>query len=664
VTRGGGLSRAVVVAVAAAAAGASVGRLISTPVGFASIAWLAATVILYFVANAVAAKDETERAHGDVLEALRLASLASARDEQWRLSRLDTGILPGLNIDSATSAGAPAGVDRTEFLAMVQAGAPSCRWLVVGGFGLSESSLLHELAAALNENPEGPVAVVLPLASYDWTRASLEDWLAAEIVATFRVGDREVRRLITERKLFYLLDGLDTLPDAAGLEGGESSHRPVERPVLDQLAAWLGNRVGRGSPAHPRDPRRQLLRRLAGLGGFVLTTHDPGDVLTGDFDRDFLSIAWLAEFSSSEAQSRLTDRLPHLKGSHLPPSLSALVRNPLYLRLAINVCLEEELPPDESSRESVKAWLWTRYLTYQLATPDRVGLGWRAQAVLGWLDQCARAVGPKPVVASRLALLYPLFTRATLRGIRSVAVAGVVAGAAVLLQTSTTAWLLGLVALVFSAVTGEGTSSPVIVPQRFSFPRFVWVARKQLHYALLFTAAGGVVGLLAEKHRAFGDDLLIHASRGILVTTGAVAGLLLGVMMPTLYELYYATEPELHAARWRSSTVPGAVSGALRIGGLAGIIVSLAFYVAFQSATVLAVIPVCLASALLDILGLQLLAAAFWALSRRGPMRMRPLLTLADEVGLARGYGQYYFCDLAEIADIDAGAHSTETVAA
>ncbi|MFJ3444129.1 NACHT domain-containing protein [Streptomyces sp. NPDC086081] len=138
--------------------------------------------------------------------------------------------------------------------------APSRRLVVLGGPGAGKSVLaarfvLAHLAHRRNENPGAPVAVLLPLAS--WNPATpFEEWVAARIVQACPrladLGDPDTAvKLYRTGRLLPVLDGLDELPAAA-------------RPRL--IEALNERQGGRTGPVVLTSRREEYRKAVAGGG--------------------------------------------------------------------------------------------------------------------------------------------------------------------------------------------------------------------------------------------------------------------------------------------------------------------------------------------------------------------------------------------------------------
>lgn len=133
-------------------------------------------------------------------------------------------------------------------LAEVLGRIPTGRLVLLGEPGAGKTILLARLAVDLlpagRRAPEQPVPVLLPLASWDPRRQSMEDWVHARLVADYPgLGERapdgsgktRARRLWETGLLLLLLDGLDEITNSA--RGGALAEindaiRPGQRLVL------------------------------------------------------------------------------------------------------------------------------------------------------------------------------------------------------------------------------------------------------------------------------------------------------------------------------------------------------------------------------------------------------------------------------------------------
>ncbi|WP_370082510.1 NACHT domain-containing NTPase [Streptacidiphilus sp. MAP12-16] len=96
------------------------------------------------------------------------------------------------------------------------------RLVITGAPGSGKTVLALELMLGLLERrgPDDPVPVRLALAGWDATQ-TLEEWLADELVDTYRLSGATARALVQQRRVLPVLDGLDEM-DAAGVPVGSS----------------------------------------------------------------------------------------------------------------------------------------------------------------------------------------------------------------------------------------------------------------------------------------------------------------------------------------------------------------------------------------------------------------------------------------------------------
>jgi energy-coupling factor transporter ATP-binding protein EcfA2 len=512
------------------------------------------------------------------------------------------------------------------------------RWVVTGAAGSGKSTLLHRLAVAANSLPSSQrIAVVVPLATYDWARERLVDWIVAEIAQGTGIAEKAIKGLLTEERLLLLLDGLETVPTAEVLEG--QGLPTSELPLFDRL---IRRRVG-----SPIDPRKRLISKLSRLSRFVVTVREEVVRETDEVGLGAYSHATLEAIPRRMASDALRAAAPNLS---FTSGLEEAIRTPLYLRLAIEVCGEHSnTPSGDFSREELRAWLWDRHLDIHLTSRDSRELGWEPKTFRRWLSTYATAAAHQEAMSfRRWPLLYGPKTRLALRGGRSAASALLAGALALLFGTPLLALLTLAVTFPIFFAAGEGAATRPMAPQRFTAKRFLREALRQWMYILAFTIGGAIFSLVIGNWGAILRNPPA-ASVTILAITGAGAGFLLGLTVPALYELSYLDEASLQAQRFRGGSMGGSVLSAAMIGITAGLIVALALEVAFPTTLVFFAIPICIGLALLDTLGLPAAAVALWALQRRGPLRVEAFLAEAKDLQLARRFGQFYFIEHSEL---------------
>ena len=154
----------------ATAYGAATGGIVGHVVW--GMAALAATLVALLATSGL----EGATSEVEPLQAIRRRSLAlSTRELQEARALRDSldSIIPVEVEDTHDQLTAKA-------LAEALASAAHDRWLVEGPAGAGKSVLLHRVARTMNEKTDGPVAVVVRLATYDWMKTHLWEWLVPE----------------------------------------------------------------------------------------------------------------------------------------------------------------------------------------------------------------------------------------------------------------------------------------------------------------------------------------------------------------------------------------------------------------------------------------------------------------------------------------------------
>jgi hypothetical protein len=593
------------------------------------LAALAATLVALLATSGL----ECARSDADPLEAIRGRSLAlSTRELQEARALQDSldGMIP-VEVEGTRD---PL---TARALADALASASRDRWLVEGAAGAGKSVLLHRIACTMNEKPDGPVAVVVMLATYDSKKTHLREWLVPEIAQLLGADPADVERLLAGHLILPLFDGLETVPDAAALA--------LQSFPLAETAFF--NRISGTRSRTPLDPRRRLLARLDDLGGFVIAARNGHVAPEERTHLDRLNRAGLLDIPALPAENQLRSKLGELAAT-IAPGVADAIRSPLYLRLAGDVYFEWRQPiGDQATAEQVEAWLWDKHVEARLAEWDTRELGWEPTRVRRWLCHCAAAAEHEQAMSfARWPLLYGPRARLALRAARAVASAALVGAFALLVFEPPLSAGIATVTLPFFMLAGEGAATRVMALQRFGPGRFALEAMRQWPFALAFLAAGTIFGFAASHHL----ELRLHTvtSNWLTILTGTIAGAMLGVV-PTLYELFYVDDATLYSGLTPRRAFWSTLGASLAIGVSAGVIVALALDVVFRTPIVLLAVPICVVLALLDSLGVPAAAVMLWALQRRGPIRVAQFLAMAAEVHLVRPVGYYYFFEHGEL---------------
>jgi energy-coupling factor transporter ATP-binding protein EcfA2 len=643
-------ARRALAAIAVVVVGIATAMVAATSSTAGQLAWALIAVVVVLLSSAygpVVAPGENVK---DVLATLR----TKAREvSELELSRSDA-LLSGGNLDALIpvelDGAGGAHLTAARFAEAVAAGPHGDRWFLEGPAGSGKSTLLHHIAVAVNSRPDGVVAIVLRLATYDWTKRALMEWLAPEIARLVGVKDREVEALIAQDRLLLLLDGLDTVPNEEVLS--QQRFPFAEIPFFDQRVPYDRRAA--------LDPRTRLIAKLNDIRGLVVTARS--NELTSA-ERDALAgygHARLCDIPADAAEARLRHRVTVLP-ARLGGALVAAIQSPLYLRLASAVCAEQQAQPgDSNSAAEVEAWLWDKHIDSRLAHYDFRDLRWEPPIVRRWLGYCAAAASQEQALSfARWPLLYGARIRFGLRAARSAASALLVGALALIFLEPLVAGVATALTFPIFLVAGEGAATRPLAPQRFTGTRFVSEATRQWPYGLAFTIAGALFGLIVANHWG-GLRIQSVTSEALTIFTGTAAGALLGFAVPTLYELNYVDDASLYSRVTPRGAMWSTAASSTMIGLTAGLIVALALDVAFRTSVVFLAVPDCILLALMDSLGLPFAAVLLWAAQRRGPLRIGSFFKVASEVKLVRSVGYYYFFehgDLQEFLAARVGAH-------
>jgi hypothetical protein len=319
----------------------------------------------------------------------------------------------------------------------------------------------------------------VPLATYDWEQDRFGGWLAAEVAQITGVKQSAVEHLISEQRLFVLLDGIDDVPNGVTLT--EQTLPDPELPIIDR------HRDRR--TVHKTNPRQKLISNLAKLPGFVLTARH-GDLL--EEERQHLSRypqVRIEPMPANGALGQLRARAPQLRSLVPSEAFAEVIRSPLYLCLAGGVCGEHgETPDRHSGLAELERWLWDRYLHYRLASREMQELGWEPAQFRRWLVHCAGALplSQQALSLRRWPLLYPGAVRSCLRLARSALSGLLVAFLALAFMKPDAAAICGAACAGAFLFAGEGAATRPLAIQRFGARRFWRKAAAEGWYAVTF----------------------------------------------------------------------------------------------------------------------------------------------------------------------------------
>lgn len=614
------------------------GEAIGAQVRWQQAGWIFCALVGSVVAAANATPDQRIPKATDAVSALRTCAielsayeLSTSRDVLS--SRLDSFI----PLTIATG-GASESSTFASFVATQAAATGSERWIVEGPPGAGKSTLLHRLALTINGLPDGKVAIVIPLATYDWTRAHFVDWLAQEVGRLAHIASADAKALIMRGSVLLLLDGLESVP----------TRELLSIQALPATEVPLFDRFVRRRQTRRVDPQEQLASRLHDIDNFVLSVRTEG--LT-DRARDVLRTfprVVMNPIPEATAVQELSDRLP--LGTELAPPLIDTIRSPLYLRLACEVCGDYGVLPDPAlAVPELKSWLWDEHLDARLQTSDSAHLNWEAPTVRAWLEQYAAAsVGLTAVSFRRWPLLFSDRVRVALRSIRSIICGALLGALGLLVVTPPAALILAVVSAAVFYAAGEGAATRSMAPRPFGPARFFHEMVRQWPYAFAFAGIGAACGLLSSSGWTWAVRARGTLPLGVATATGMTAGVVLGSVVASLYELSYVDDVTAYRDSHRSALL-GTIVSSVMVGSVAGLLASLVLYVEFPRLVVFLAVPLCVLAMLADTLACPSAAVILWALRGRGPVRVKAFLTLLTGLQLARSQGEFYFLEHSEL---------------
>jgi MFS family permease len=180
-------------------------------------------VVLALWDKIIGSTDKPELDPRAVEDELAIVVLGQAQTTRARLIGTDQAEDQPANLRYARSAGRYREVggarvgDLASILSYYQSLSPR-RLVVLGDPGAGKTVLALELQVRLLEarrhDPAAPVPVLVSASAYD-TGQDWDDWLARHLILTFSIPERTATRLVRDRRILPIIDGLDEM-DPAG----------------------------------------------------------------------------------------------------------------------------------------------------------------------------------------------------------------------------------------------------------------------------------------------------------------------------------------------------------------------------------------------------------------------------------------------------------------
>jgi hypothetical protein len=533
------------------------------------------------------------------------------------------------------------------------------RLVVTGPAGSGKSVLLQRIAGAMCRAKPDVAAIVVPLATYDWTGDTLLDWLGKAVSQIAEVPERFVRKLLEERRLLVLLDGLDEVPDEEQLRLRVFPR--AEMPALDRFLPSRTSEI---------NPRLQLVTRIGYLPSFVLAVRD--DIASDEMrllaNEPTVSLRPI----SARAASRLLAR--HVPRTWQPDDeLPEHLRTPLYLQLLLNVLADGRgpLPSNWTSQGGIRL-LWDRFLEHLIAGNMALLTGWNKAKFRRWFDRYLGATRNRRIRAmsfERWPLLLNRSDRALLRVGKAVLSAGLIVvwiSPFLTFRSALAPAMAGVLLVVLYLLAGEGTATRAMAARVPGLVEVWYLGIRQWPYMIGFTVGGGllgplVYGLLPGPLRltttAVRDHHVAILSWWPAIALGAGSGLLLGATVPALYELFYVGERPRPARAVRSTA-----SACVIIGLWSALAVFPTLLVTFGFAMAAFTPAVFVVLVLLDSLGSPCVAAVIWAVGRNGPLRVNRFFEVTGRLGLTRPSGPFHVIEHTELERLPVGGSSQREV--
>ena len=416
--------------------------------------------------------------------------------------------------------------------------------LILGPGGAGKSGLLLELAGKLLEtskqDPQAPVPVVLPLASWPNTMASIDDWLVAEVHRVYGVAGWLVLEWLNKGQLIPLLDGLDSVGDKAAAE------------CVDAINEFIGQHNAPPMVVASRLEEYQALGKKLRLHGAVVVQP--------------LTRAEILDCVAGQELAGVRQELEQDQG------LVDLMSTPWFLGIVVQTYRGKAVPtggaPGEQ-RDHILADYVSACLTQQRQpaearfTPD-LSLRW-----LGWLARQMQA-------GNQEVFFYDLMQPKLLSSARRQTLATVGVGVSVGVLIGVFAWISYMsvfgdfavfLALIGGIVVGLAAYEPQIsptAPLQWSWPQLRRSLPGWLGFGPLFGLLAGLsVGAIAQLGGA------TVAWFGFIVS-GAIAGLSLAIF----FALVGALQNQLYVEpKGPGAAIASTLKNALR-GGLMMLLLS------------------------------------------------------------------------------------------
>lgn len=432
--------------------------------------------------------------------------------------------------------------------------------LILGEPGAGKTITLLKLAKALiarvRAAPEltEAVPVLLPLAGWGACRRSLEDWIVAELAEKYFITGG--RRLIDDRRLVLLLDGLDELPDDR--QGACVAAINAFNTDVGCAGMAVCSRAQDYANLIDRAPDARL--RLYGAVRLLPLTE-------GQIDAYLAGVGPVLE--------------PLRQALRTDGELLALASTPLMLNLMAGACAERGGGPIACPAGEGPSWLLDSYVTRMLARTRRAaGLPEAKELMvrLGWLARQSARHHRSLILLERL---QPSWLERQTHRLQYLALSRILAGAgfglvigvAELLREAPAGYALApsLAPLALGALLGAlaggamAAIDAVAGPAVNRLPRWGCVLALGAGYGQIWVAAGASMAL------AGGADTVT------LLNEGAIWGLLVGALFASRSGAALDSDirlPELLTWSWSGllrGLLKGTPTGAL-IGAFIGVI--------------------------------------------------------------------------------------------